>query len=125
MPSPSLRPHYMGGMRSEGMNLPSCPNCGANLFWRGLRGDRVPGIEGRKWYEFAGYRQYCRRCGVQVRSRRKGLAIAVILLLLFANGFLHTAVAQNWGGAGLVALYAGWMLLMLVAWSLVRYERVG
>lgn len=107
------------------MGLPSCPGCGANLFWGGLRRDRVVDSRGRKWYEFAGYRQYCRRCGVQVRSRRKAFTIATVALLLFANGLLHRSVADSWGAGGLVGLYAGWLLLMLVAWSLVRYERVG
>lgn len=107
------------------MSLPSCPRCGANLFWGGLRTDRVVDSQGRKWYEFAGYRRYCRRCGVQVRSRRKGLAILTVGLLLIANGLLHRSVAESWGAAGLVGLYAGWLLLMLVAWSLVRYEPVG
>jgi hypothetical protein len=102
---------------------PSCPSCGEGLYWRWPRRGRELDIERRRWYEFAGYRIYCPRCGVRLRSRGKGWFVAALLAFLFGNGLAHRAVADQWGATGLLALYGAWLVVLLAVWWRVRYDR--
>lgn len=108
------------------MKGPSCPNCGASLVLWGARQDRrTVDIEGKKWYQFAGYRQYCRKCGTRLRVHGLRYFWGAFFLLAIANGFgAHRAVLEVWGYAGLAAYYAGWLALgSAVLITKVRYVR--
>lgn len=104
----------------------SCPNCGANLVLWGARQDpRTVDIEGKKWYQFAGYRQYCRKCGTRLRVYGLGYFWGAFFLLAIANGLgAHRAISEVWGYAGLAVYYVGWLALSFgVLVTKVRYVR--
>lgn len=108
------------------MKGPSCPSCGANLVFWGARQDRrTVDIEGRKWHQFAGYRQYCPKCGARLRIHGLRYFWGAFFLLAIANGLgAHRAIWEAWGYPGLAVYYAGWLALSLVLLATkVRYVR--
>ena len=78
--------------------------------------------EGKKLYQLAGYRQYCPRCGVRLRSIRSGYFWIALLSLAIANGLgAHPAILEAWGQIGLALYYAGWSAIIGVLAASVRY----
>ena len=104
---------------------PSCPSCNAKLLLWGPRRDRrTIDAEGRKWYQLAGYRQYCPECGVRLRSIRSGYFWMALLSLAIASGLgAHPSILEAWGHIGLALYYLGWTLTILVLAANVRYVR--
>lgn len=107
------------------MRGPTCPNCKAKLLLRGTRQNRQTlDIEAKKWYQFAGYRKYCPKCGVRLRSQGGAYVWTACFLLVIANAFgAHRAVFETWGYAGLAAYYLGWAVLSLALAARVKYVR--
>jgi hypothetical protein len=78
--------------------------------------------EGKKWYQLAGYRQYCPRCGVRLRSIRTGYFWIALFSLAIANGLgAHPAILEAWGHIGLTLYYVGWGAIIGVLAASVRY----
>ena len=80
--------------------------------------------EGKKWYQLAGYRQYCPKCGVRLRSIRSGYFWVALFSLAIANGLgAHPAILEACGQLGLALYYLGWSAIIAVLAATVRYVR--
>ena len=108
------------------MTGPTCPSCNAKLLLRGTRKHRkTTDIEGKKWYQLAGYRSYCPRCGVRLRSIRSGYFWVALFSLVIANGLgVHRAIFEAWGYAGVALYYLGWTAMVIALAARVRYVRL-
>jgi hypothetical protein len=81
--------------------------------------------EGKKWYQLAGYPQYCPRCGVRLRSIRTGYFWAALFSLAIANGLgAHPAILEAWGHIGLTLYYLGWSAIIGALAASVRYVKL-
>jgi hypothetical protein len=107
------------------MQGPSCPSCNAKLLLRGTRVNRQTlDIEERKWYRLTGFRRYCPRCGVRLRSLGAGYLWTACCLLVISNALgAHRAVYETWGYPGLLPYYAAWMALFVALAMNIRYIR--
>jgi hypothetical protein len=107
------------------MQGPSCPSCNAKLLLRGTRANRQTlDIEEKKCYQLAGFRQYCPKCGVRLRSLGAGYLWTSCLLLVISNALgAHRAVYETWGFLSLLPYYAAWMALFVAFAMNIRYIR--
>lgn len=107
------------------MQGPSCPSCNAKLLLRGTRVNRQKlDIEEKKWYQLAGFRRYCPRCGVRLRSLGAGYLWTSCFLLVISNALgAHRVVYETWGYPGLLPYYVAWMALFVALAMNIRYIR--
>lgn len=107
------------------LSVPACPSCGASLWWGPRRELRKDDTEGRAWYQFAGPRQYCPRCGVGLRGKRFAAVVIAVMAMVISNSLaLHWKAHELAGPTGVVLYWLGWIALIVAAALRIRYVRL-
>ena len=107
------------------MNRVPCPACKKPLWWNGTTvSSKKFDTEGKRWYQYAGPRKYCKYCGVRLRNPHAGkLLVAGVLLFTVVNPFIVQPLAREYGPIIFLALPIVLAVIVALFWPHYRYEK--
>jgi hypothetical protein len=93
------------------VNKAPCPACGKPLRWNGIvRSATKTNLEGKRWYQYAAPRIYCKYCGARLRGPMEGhegwLLLAWFVFVFVLNPFI---IQRSWKRLLQLLLSLGWL----------------
>jgi hypothetical protein len=107
------------------MNKVPCPACKKSLWWNGTRtSSNKFDTEGKRWFQYAGPRTYCKYCGVRLRNPHAGKPLlAAFVLLVIVNPLIVQPLAKEYG----LIIFLPFAIVVLamgaIYWPYYRYEK--
>jgi hypothetical protein len=109
------------------MNRYPCPSCGRSLLWNGIRrAENQFNVEGKRWYQFAGFVVHCKHCGVRLQPPHEG-AIGWLLVFMLFNAlviqpFLIAPLRAEFGFGVVFGFLAVVLLPVVFLWQRSNYR---
>ena len=107
------------------MNKLPCPACKKPLWWNGIKlSTNKFDIEGKRWYQFAGPRIYCKYCGSRLRNPYSSKIFYVVTaFFLIINPFIIQPLAKAYGLIVFLPVLAISFAILAVFWPYFHYEK--
>lgn len=110
------------------MNRFPCPACGKALWWNGIAISRTQfNLEGKRWFQYAGRRIHCKRCGVRLRGPLEGretwLLLAWLAFVFLVNPWVIEPLTKQFGMAVPLGFFAVVLGLAIIVWQRGQYKK--
>jgi hypothetical protein len=107
------------------MNKLPCPACKKTLWWNGTTtSPNKFDTEGKRWYQYAGPRTYCKYCGVRLRNPYASrLLLAAAVFFVLVNPFVVQPLAKEYGPIIFLPLLIVMLVIVAIFWPYYRYEK--
>lgn len=109
------------------MNRFPCPACGRSLLWNGIRrSENQFNLEGKRWYQFAGFVIHCKHFGVRLQPPYEGAiawgAVFLLINALLIQPFLIAPLRVEYGFGIVFGFLAVVLLIFIILWSRGSYR---